>query len=125
VAFEVLHGEDVLAVGFEGFVSLHDVAMVQAHGDARLVEEHMQKFAIRRELRPDLLHDHELVETERPSVDGQEDAGHSPVSERHHELVAPNPGTGRERRTHGLQTLSDARSQTVHGERKTGRNPRL
>jgi hypothetical protein len=60
LAVDVLHRDEVLAIGFADVVDLHDVLVMQGRGDARLVEEHADEALIAGVLRLDPL-DHDMA----------------------------------------------------------------
>ena len=76
-----LHADvEALAVAAD-LVGLHHVGVVEAGGEARLVEEHGQELRVLGELLPDLLDDHQLVEARRARGERQEDLRHAPLTE--------------------------------------------
>ena len=62
--FEVLHDEHVTVGRFVDFVRVHDVRMVEARGEARLVEEHLHERRIFAAV-TEALDDDEFVEPRR------------------------------------------------------------
>ena len=68
-------------------VGLHDVRVVEARGEPRLVEEHREELRVVGERRAQALDDDELVEAHRPARDREEDVGHPAAAEDREKLV--------------------------------------
>ncbi len=76
---QVLHRDEVLAAGLPRLVGVDDVRMVQACGEARLVEQHLDQRHVPRVT--EALHDGELVHPLRPVRESEKDVGHPAFSE--------------------------------------------
>ena len=67
---------------------LRDVAVLEAHRDVRLVEQHVAELRIGRILREDPLEDDVLLEALGAVLDGEENLGHAAVGELSEDRVA-------------------------------------
>jgi hypothetical protein len=76
-SFEVLHGHEVPIVGATDLVGLHDVRVIEARGETRLLEEHLQERPVFRQLGLQLLDDDDFVESAHPMGDRQVDDPHA------------------------------------------------
>ena len=88
VALDVLHREIEDLVLLAEVEDLRDVRVLDARGDARLVEEHLLEANVRGELRQDRLDGDELLEAVFASLARDPDARHSPLGDGAQELVA-------------------------------------
>ena len=93
-AVDVLHDEQQRrAVGLEA-VHLHQVRVVQAHRDPRLVHEHRAEVRVLREIREDALHHQGLVDALGAAGPREEHLGHPADAEAsRHEVAAEAVGT--------------------------------
>ena len=118
LALEVLHRDEVALAVLPDLVGLDDVGVAEARGEPRLVEEHAEELRVLRELGPDLLDDHQLVEARRAPHDGEVDLGHAAVPELRDEPVLPEavgPGA-RGRNLASLHTRSSPCSELRHAD---------
>lgn len=83
------HGEVVFAVGLTDLERLDDVRMIEARGDASLVEEHLRDLRILEHLLARFLQDDELREVQRREALGHREIhlGHAAASEIRDEAV--------------------------------------
>jgi hypothetical protein len=91
LSVQVLHDDEVLAIVLAHFVRLHDVRVIEARGEARLVEEHTEQIRFFGEPAPRLLHDDELVETCQSLGDRQIHPRHAAPTDLRDEAVLPEP----------------------------------
>ena len=88
---EVLHGDEVAIALTPDLVGLHHVGVVEACGEAGLVEEHREELGVVAKLFAKLLHDEQLVETMRAGDHRQEHAGHPALAELANHTVLADP----------------------------------
>jgi hypothetical protein len=81
LALQVLHGHVVPVAVVADLVGLHDVRVVEAGGDARLLEEHGEKVVVVRQLRAQLLDHQQLVEAGHAPGDGEQHARHTALAD--------------------------------------------
>ncbi len=81
LAVEVVHRQEVVPPLDADLVGLHDVGVVEARGEARLVEEHGDEVLVPGELLPEELDDEELVHPHRPGHHREEHRRHAPLPE--------------------------------------------
>ncbi|MFT3925720.1 MAG: hypothetical protein QM778_24475 [Myxococcales bacterium] len=80
---EILHGDEVATFGLADLVGLHDVRMIQASREARLVEEHVHElFRVSEHVLAQRLHDEQLVKPGGPQYHREVDIGHTALTER-------------------------------------------
>ena len=73
---DVLHGDEVGAVGLPQLEDLDDVRMGELGGEAGLVEEHLHELVVVGEVREDALDDDELLEALDAMLLGEPDLRH-------------------------------------------------
>jgi hypothetical protein len=76
-----------------------DVEVLDARGDARLVEEHLPETVVRRVLRQDGLDGDQLLEAVLAALARNPHARHTALGERPEQLVAVEPVPRRQRRS--------------------------
>ena len=80
-AVHVLHGEEVITLNLLEGVDLHDVAVVEAHGHAGLVDEHLDEPRVACQGRMDLFDHQQFLGALRATGTGEENLGHSSRSD--------------------------------------------
>jgi hypothetical protein len=96
LAVEVLHGDPVGVVVLAEIEDLRDVRVVDARGDARLVEEHVDELIVLDEVRVDALDRDPLLEAAGPVHARQVHAGHAAGADLVDDAVAAEEeGAGR------------------------------
>ena len=91
LALEVLHRDEVAAIGLAEIVDVDDVRVLDQRCDSRLVEQHVDERLLRRERIVDELDDDELLEPVRSALDRELDIGHATLADARDELVASEP----------------------------------
>jgi hypothetical protein len=76
-----LHHQEVAFARDAQVEHLHDVAVLEAHRDVPLVQQHVAELRVGRELREDALEDDVLLETLGAVLRREEDLGHASVGE--------------------------------------------
>ncbi|EPX58691.1 hypothetical protein D187_003889 [Cystobacter fuscus DSM 2262] len=89
LAVDVLHGDEVGAVGLPELVHLGDVGVVELGGDERFVAEHLDEFRVLRQVRQDALDHHVLGEPLDAPLAREPHLGHAASGELLDELVFP------------------------------------
>lgn len=84
---EVLHGDEVAALGEPEFVDLHHVGVEQLRRQPRLVAKHVDDFRHVREVSQQPLDHHVLLEAVHASQLGEEYLGHSAFGQLLDEVV--------------------------------------
>ena len=88
VPVDVLHRDEVLALGLPEIEDLGDVRVAQLDGELRLVDEHLDRLGVARDVREDPLDRHRAGEAGRTSLHGAKDLGHPADADALEELVA-------------------------------------
>ena len=91
LAVDVLHRDEVLAVGLPDVEDLDDVRMRERRRDARLVEQHLDERAVLVHRRQDPLDDEQLLEACDALLDGEEELRHAAGREPADEGVLAEP----------------------------------
>ncbi len=86
-ALEIVHDHEVTLTLGADLVRLHDVRVVQAGREARLLQEHLEEARVLDELRLQLLDHEKLAETRRAGRHGQGDDSHASAGDFRHELI--------------------------------------
>ena len=86
-ARDVLHRDEVRALGLAEVEHLHDVRVRERDRDLRLVDEHLDEARVLAELGQDALDDEDLLEALDAVRLGLEDLGHAAASELLEQLV--------------------------------------
>ena len=86
---EKLHHQAVVGTLGDHLARAHDVGMVEAHGDPRLVQEHVQGLIVFSDVLPQLLDDRELAAA-LAAVRSQVDARHAAGADLMERRVAPD-----------------------------------
>ena len=94
---EILHGDEVLFSELPDLVGLDQVRVIEARGEARLVEEHRERFGIVRQVGANPLDHDELVEPEIGGAarDREIDVRHPTLAERSDQAIFPELRVGR------------------------------
>ncbi len=95
-AAHVLHRVVVVPGLLADVVDRDDVGVVEARGQARLVEEHAHVVGLHREVRQHPLDHHLLLEAGDALAARQVDLGHAPHRQEPHDLVATEASPGRQ-----------------------------
>ena len=82
-----LHRDEVVPVGLAQVVDADDVRVVEAGGEARLVEEHLHELPVAGEVRKDALEADQLLEAGCAGLPRQVDLGHPAGGDELDELV--------------------------------------
>ena len=106
---DVLHGDEVAALGLAEVEDLHQVRVVELRRELRLVEEHLDELRVLRQVREDALDDQQLLEAHRPVGLGEEHLGHAAGGELAEQLVLPQS-----HRAEALPHLAGETVATVH-----------
>jgi hypothetical protein len=86
---DVLHGDEVAALGFAEVENLDQVGMVQLRGELGLTEKHLDELGVLRQVGKNPLDDELLLEAHRPGGLGEENLRHSAGGELAQQLVLP------------------------------------
>jgi len=81
LAGEVLHRDEDGVVGFTQVVDLHDVRVLEARRESRLVEKHLHELGLFRERRQHALDDLQLRKATQANLPRQKHLGHSTFAE--------------------------------------------
>ena len=94
LAVEVLHRDRQLPVAGQHLVGLHDVRVIEAERQPRLVEEHRHEVGIGGQLGPDPLQDLQPPDAAARVHHREQHLGHAAASDLGDRLVAPAARTG-------------------------------